>query len=335
MWHRAIGLTIAACCASVAFGQTPAAENVDRVFHLTQNQTVRQINEIATTVRSVAGVQDVTSDDLQKTLTVSTTAYGMAIAEWIIHQLDVPAPNAQPQQFAPAGTRSDIVRVYYTHATTPQMLQELVTNIRSVADVQRIFVYNSLHAIVLRDGMAEVGLADWLIQKLDLPGQTAAPPEYPYTGFHGPEVARVFYLAHSQTPRDIQEMITTIRSIADMQRIFIYNAHRAVALRGPADRVALAQWLVSELDRPANEPSTSGAHQYELPAGPDNQVRIFYLNPADTVDRRQQIASEVRTTLHVGRLFVYNPLGALTVRGTVGQIATADRLLNELKEPGR
>jgi hypothetical protein len=257
------------------------------------------------------------------------------MAEWLIHELDVPAPASQPQQFVAPGNSNDVVRVYFTHATTPQALQEIVVTIRSVADIQRIFIYNSLHATVLRGSAAEVGLADWLMQKLDQPGQNQAPQEYPFAGQRGPEVARVFYLVHPQSPRDIQELVTTLRSIADLQRIFVYMAPRAVAVRGPADRVVLAQWLVSELDRPANEPAAGGVHQYELPAGSDNHVRVFYLSPAATADQRQQIVSNVRTTAYVQRLFLYNPLGALTVRGTVGQIATAERLLDELNQPGR
>jgi hypothetical protein len=333
MWSRTIGIAIAACCASAAVGQTTAAEDV-RVFHLTQNETPKEMQEIVTTLRAVADIRQLSMDDTQRTVMVGATAQQMAMAEWLIRQLDVPAPNAQPQQFVPGGAGNDFVRVYFTHAATPQALQEIVTTIRSVADLQRLFINNALHAVVLRGGAAEVELADWLIQKLDLPGQNSAPPEYAYMGFHGPEVARVFYLVNPPTPRDVQEIITTIRSIADVQRIFVYNAHKAVAVRGPADRVALAQWLVGELDRPAGDP-TSGAHQYELPAGADNRVRIFFLNQAATKERRMQIAVNVRANANVQRLFVYDFLGALAVRGTVGQIATAERVLDELNPPGR
>jgi hypothetical protein len=283
----------------------------------------------------VADIRQINLDDIAKTITVAGTPGQMSMADWVIHTLDAPNPASQPQQFAAPGTAGDVIRVYFTHAATPQSLQEIVTTIRSVADVQRMFIYNRLRAAVLRDNVARIGLADWLMQKLDQPGQTAAPQEYTVAGPRGPEVARVFYLVHPQGPRDMQEIATTLRSIADIPRIFMYIAPKALAVRAPADRVALAQWLVTELDRPANEPAASGAHRYELPTGTDNQVRVFYLNPSTSADQRQRIIADVRSAAYVQRLFVYNSLSALTVRGTVGQIATAERLLDELHQSGQ
>jgi hypothetical protein len=333
MRYPLIGLTIAVCWLPAAPGQTPAAQNVDRVFYLTQNETAQDLQEIATTIRSVTDIRQVMADETQRTVTVTTTAGQMAMAEWLIHELDVPGPASQPRQYVAPGGGNDIVRIYFTHTAGPRDLQEIVTTIRATADIQRMFVYNSLRAAVLRASTAEMGLADWLMQKLDRPGQTSAPPEYAYAGMRGPEVARVFYLTHPQNRQDMQEIVTTLRSIADLQRIFTYNAPKAVAVRGPADRVALAQWLVSELDRAPDETPAAGAHQYTLPAGSDNQVRVFYLSQVATPDQRQKIATEVRTTANVPRLFVYNLLGALTLRGTVGQVATAERLLGELNQP--
>src|SRR5947207_3110175 len=130
MRYQMTGVAMVACCFAMASAQTSAPQNVDRVFHLTQKETTRDLNELATTLR----------------------------------------------------------------------------------------------AAVLRGNAAEVGLADWLMQKLDLPGQNQAPQEYPFAGLRGPEVARVFYLLHTQSPRDIQEIMTTLRSVADLQRIFVYLA---------------------------------------------------------------------------------------------------------------
>ena len=334
MHHRLTGLTLAACCLCVASAQTPASPTVERVFHLTQNETVNQMNELATTLRWVAGVQQLSSEEASRTVTASGTAGQIAMADWLVRALDVPAAGAPLLQSAAPGTRGEVLRVYFTHAPSPGGLQELVTNVRSVADIQRVFVFNKLHAIALRASPAEAGLADWLMLKLDSPGQNQAPQEYPYASLRGPEVARVFYLTHDQTPRDIQEITTTIRSLADMPRIFIYQPPKAIAMRGPADRVALAQWLVSELDKPPLEPVAPGAHHYELPAGSDNQVRVFYLNPASTGEQRQQIFTSVRTTAVVPRLFIYNSRAALAVRGTVGQVATVERLLDEIHPHG-
>jgi hypothetical protein len=61
------------------------------------------------------------------------------------------------------------------------------------------------------------------------------------------DVARVFYLRHTPSVQEFQEVAVLIWSISDMGRLFTYNAPRAVAVRGASSQVALARWLVHEL----------------------------------------------------------------------------------------
>jgi hypothetical protein len=63
-------------------------------------------------------------------------------------------------------------------------------------------------------------------------------------------VDRVFHFTHVETPQGFQEIATTIRTIADIQRIFVCNASRALTLRGTVDQVARSARLIEELDRP-------------------------------------------------------------------------------------
>jgi hypothetical protein len=302
---------------------------VNRVFHLTQNETPAQIRELATTIRAVGGIDQVLADDTQRTVTVQGTAVQVATAAWLVQELDGPLPGSAPQQYVPAGT-SDVVRVFFTHAATPQSLQEIVTTIRSVADVRFMFTYNARAAATMRGTADQMAMADWLMQKLDTPGQGSAPQEFHLAGVN--EVARVFYLVHPQTPQQVQEIVTLIRSIADIQRLFIYNAPKALALRSTADRIALAAWLVQELDQ-AGADSTQ--HEYLLPSGSDNVVRLFYVTPAQTSQQLQQIATQIRSTTGIPRMFINNALSAVAVRGTVGQIATTERVLEEMGKSAR
>lgn len=63
-----------------------------------------------------------------------------------------------------------VVKVFYLqNVTTVQELQEIATNVRSVADIRRLFTYNSQNAIVVRDTADKVMLAEKLIQDLDKP----------------------------------------------------------------------------------------------------------------------------------------------------------------------
>ena len=68
--------------------------------------------------------------------------------------------------------------------------------------IQRMSGYSLLRATVLRGGTAEVGLADWLIQRLDQPTQNQVPGGIPLRGFARVQRWRVlFYLLHTQSPR--------------------------------------------------------------------------------------------------------------------------------------
>ncbi len=66
-------------------------------------------------------------------------------------------------------------------------------------------------------------------------------------------VVKVFYLKNVTSVQELQEMVTAVRSIADTRLMFTYAAQNAVVLRGTADRVALAEKLFHDLDKPKAE----------------------------------------------------------------------------------
>lgn len=66
-------------------------------------------------------------------------------------------------------------------------------------------------------------------------------------------VVRVFYLSNLTTPQEIQEITTTLRTIANIRKVFQYNSLNAVIVRGSQDEVALAAKLVHDLDKPKSE----------------------------------------------------------------------------------
>ena len=66
-------------------------------------------------------------------------------------------------------------------------------------------------------------------------------------------VTKVFYLQNVTQPAEIQEMQQILRTGCDIQRVFPYNAAFALVVRGEADRVALCQKLIRDIDRPKSE----------------------------------------------------------------------------------
>jgi hypothetical protein len=136
----------------------------------------------------------------------------------------------------------------------------------------------------------------------------------------------VFYPTHAGTQQEIQELAVVLRSIYGVFRLFTYSPTRAIALRGTADQIAIAEWLFDDLDRQSGNP---GPHEFRVPGGGDDVVRVSYLVHAGTAERLQEIAGQVRSMAEIRRLFTYNAPRAIALRGTLEQIALADRLIAE------
>ena len=322
---------IMAFAVSVAFGQT------NRTFQLTQDENQQRLEELAAVLRATGHIQQVSIDDLKRTIAVEGTAEQIAMADWLVHQMDLPAngPFSGVHEYRPPAGSDDLVRVFYlTHASTAQEVQEIVTTVRSVADIWRVHVYNALNAVAVRGTNQQISLTAWLVDQLNQPAHVAAPEPHEYK-LPGDDGARVFELTYPQTPQQLQEIVTILRSIGDIRRLFVCNDRRAVALRGTAEQVALAAWLVTELDKPvtgqaATEDNTA-PHEYRLSSGADDLVRVFYLASSQSAQDLQKAAVQVRTTAGIPRLFVYKALGAMAVRGTVGQVTTAEKVIEEMK----
>lgn len=70
---------------------------------------------------------------------------------------------------------------------------------------------------------------------------------------HEDMVVRTFYLRNLTTPQELQEIATILRSVTDIRRVFTYNAQNIIMVRGTVDQVALAEKLVSDLDKMKGE----------------------------------------------------------------------------------
>ncbi len=67
------------------------------------------------------------------------------------------------------------------------------------------------------------------------------------------EVVKVFYVTNVTSVQEFQEIATTIRTVAEIRRVFTYNAQKALIVRGTADQVALTEKLIHDLDKPKSE----------------------------------------------------------------------------------
>jgi hypothetical protein len=145
----------------------------------------------------------------------------------------------------------------------------------------------------------------------------------------GQDRDRVFFLTHTPTIQQFQEVATVIRTITDIKQASADNDQKSVTVRAAAGQIAMAEWLFNELDNPAVQPSV--LHEYRVPGANDDVVRLFYLTQTPTVQDFQEVATVVRTIAGFTRAFTYNEARAYVVRGTAAQIGLAEWLLNELE----
>jgi hypothetical protein len=329
----AMRLIIAAFAASLAFGQTT------KVFQLTQNQSPQDLEEIARILRIVANIDAPLVDKEARILTANGPDVNIKTAIWLVQQLDLPAKGQYSgvHEYRSAVDPDNITRVFYLHNTPePRVIQEIITAVRSVADIQRLMVYNPLHVIALRTDQSHVTLAAFLIDQLDQHDGTPAPEPHELQVDGDKLVARVFELRNPQTPEQLQEITTLVRSVADIMRLFVINNRKALVMRAEPERVTLAAWLVKQLDLPVPpSDSTPRAYTFEIDQRGEHvqdEVRVLYLPQALPDADRAKIMNEVRSNTRIRRVFVYNAIGALALRGEAEDIAIAERLIKKNQE---
>jgi len=63
------------------------------------------------------------------------------------------------------------------------------------------------------------------------------------------QVVKVFYLSNVTQPQELQEMLTVLRTVVDVQKVFNFTSQNALIVRAEADTMALVEKLISDLDK--------------------------------------------------------------------------------------
>jgi hypothetical protein len=244
------------------------ADNVVRLFYVDRGQTVQEFQELATLVRTITETRRVFTYNDARAAVFRGTAEQMAMTDWMIGDIEKAAAGPRPhsvsrQYLLPASPtptpNENVTQIFYLENTpTVQDFQELATLMRTIAEVRRVFTYNRPRAIAVRGTADQVAFVNWMFNELDQPvhGQRAhqsAIYTYPVVGKDDGTTARIFYLPHIATTQDFQKVATTIRTTAQIRRVFTWNEARAMAVRGTVDQIELAQRLLTDLE-PADFP---------------------------------------------------------------------------------
>jgi type II secretory pathway component GspD/PulD (secretin) len=220
-----------------------------------------------------------------------------------------------------------VVRLFYlTNPEAPTGVTGIATAVRARSGIRQMFTYNELRAVVVRGTSEQINLAEFLFDQMDKPGVPGSGASADFRmNSDTDRLARVFYLPNTKTVQDFQQLVTTVRTVAQLRYAFTYNTARAVAVRGTDEQVALAKWLFVDLD--AAKTADSAVHQYQLPSSSDEFVRVFYLTQATA--SLHETAVQIQSKTHDAWVCTHNAPNAIVIRGTTGQIAEAAELIRQ------
>ena len=317
---------LALLAAAGLYGQTST-----RTFHLTTAQNGPALSEIATILKNVGNIQQISGDDVKFEITVSGSETDLATAAWLIDHLDTNV--RQPAQYSVPDS-SDVVSIVYP-SNTPTMagFNEIITSLRTVGKVTHIFNFTSARAITMRTTGDQTQLASWLVRQMDVSADDKDRWQEPrvYTIPGNPqEIVKVVYLIHpTKQPANLNEMVTVLRTIADLRSIFTRSEPQGIAFRGTVAQVQLGDWLFQQLDVQPDAQMSAQTHEYTTPETEDSITRVYYLNNGGMNSHMNEVIRAVRSEANIRRVFTYIAARALAIRGNADAVAAADRIIKQ------
>jgi type II secretory pathway component GspD/PulD (secretin) len=306
-----------------AFGQ----QAVTRTYSFTHVENFQELQQMTGLLRTLTSINQITMDSARLSTTMGGTAEQIGITDWLFRQLDQPPQGPAPLTYNVSV--DDVVELMYLPSTlTVQEFQEVANCIRTVVEIPLAFGLNSQRALAIRAPAAQVVLAAKLVSDLTQAPPTASIRVYPSSA-GADDVTQVYFLTHTESIQDFQETANAVRTITEIRRIVADNAPRAIVARGTAAQLAMATWLLHDLDQPQTAPA---AHSYYGPT-PEETIRVFYLPAAlGTVREFQNAATKIRTAAQLRRAVALNTQRAFVVRGTISEVSRVNQMVQDLKQ---
>jgi len=166
----------------------------------------------------------------------------------------------------------------------------------------------------------------WLLSQLDIvPDDPHRFDVHEYLNPEKPnELAKVMFLHYPAPQRAFNELVTTVRAVADVQKIFTHSGGpQGIAFAGDTAHVRTAEWLLQQLDVQPDAELRAAKHSFSVPFSAGETARIYFLPAAaDLVPMATAIRSEIETR----HIFTFSQSAAVALRGTPDVIAVADKV---------
>jgi hypothetical protein len=129
-------------------------------------------------------------------------------------------PSAREYRLPP-GERYGTARSFHLGNTLkPQAVQEVLTILRTVLDVQMIFNYTDRQMLVYRGTPVQMDAVDWTLKTLDSPADTPVPPEPVKLDTRFFDLLRIYRLPPNTSSQQMQDLITTLRTKDNVMKVF-------------------------------------------------------------------------------------------------------------------
>ena len=132
-------------------------------------------------------------------------------------------------------------------------------------------------------------------------------------------------------------MLTALRTVAQIDRLRWSLHSSALVVRGPAERVAAADWLIHELDQPPREISEPEVHESPMTVALQDRelpsvIRVFFATRAGIPIANDMLTS-IRTVADVTRLFSFTrQTGVLALSAPLERMNLAEWVFRELDQ---
>ena len=155
-------------------------------------------------------------------------------------------PELKPLSRSPISLKAteDSRMIYQTIASLAGLTVEFDPSLTS----RRISV--ELNGVTLEQALDDVGMESgdfW--EPLSGTVIFVAPDNVQKRHDDEPEVVKTFYLANTDTPQELTEIVTGLRQLLDVRRVQPIQAQNAIIIRDTPDKVALAQKIIEDADK--------------------------------------------------------------------------------------
>jgi len=303
-----------------------STDGLVRVFYTPKIADERDAIVFINAVRVSAEVRWISRCNGVSGIVLRGTNDQLGITEWLIQQVygSDTTGNSQPQ-YVIANSPTGVIRTFHLQRTTNQQGQaEMVNMLRTATELQRVAQIYIGMTVIVRGEPEKVALAEWLVNELDVAPQPFARERV--TENKWVPVVRIFPLPQVQSTQALAELVNLTLKMTELQRVarFTGAGMKTVVAGGPGDNIALADWLIGQLQNPNG---SAGAGSSRALGNSGESVKLFY-RPGSTDP--QELASMVKAitdAASVQRVGFYTPSRVIAVRGTADQIAKAAKVI--------